>query len=70
MENKASRIGGAIFAAVAVLHLLRIVCPFEVVIAGYHVPEIVSPIAFFFLGLLAAWLLRGEDVQASPKIEG
>lgn len=58
MRNGADIIGAIIFAFVALAHLARFLCHFDVTLANYVVPDFVSPIAFVAFGLLAAWILR------------
>lgn len=58
MRNGADIIGAIIFGVIALAHLARYLCHFDVTLASYVVPDIVSPIAFVIFGLLSAWLLR------------
>jgi hypothetical protein len=62
MRNGADVIGAIIFALMAIIHLARFLCHFDVTLANYVVPDWVSPVSFVFFGLLAAWLLRPRTV--------
>jgi len=48
-----SRLAGAIFLAAAVVHALRFVFKWQVVVAGWQVPMWVSPVAFVIAVYLA-----------------
>lgn len=65
MRNGADFIGALIFAFIALVHLARFLCHFDVTIANLVVPEWVSPTAFVVFGLLSAWLLRRRVVPAT-----
>lgn len=62
MRNGADIIGALIFAFIALAHLARYLCHFDVTIGQFIVPEWVSPAAFVVFGLLSAWLLRRRTV--------
>lgn len=63
MRNGATVIGAFVFALIALVHLARYLCPFDVTIAHFLVPEWVSPVVFVVLGLLSAWMLRSRPVS-------
>lgn len=63
MRNAADYIAALIFALIALIHLARYLCHFDVTISQFIVPEWVSPVAFVAFGLLSAWLLRKRIVQ-------
>lgn len=65
MRNGADIIGAIIFAFIALVHLARYLCPFDVTLAHFLVPEWVSPVAFVLFGLLSAWLLRQRLASAA-----
>lgn len=65
MRNGADIISAIIFAVVALAHLARYLCHFDVVIGHYIVPFWVSPAVFVVLGLLSAWLLRRRVVSVA-----
>jgi hypothetical protein len=48
-----SRLGGAIFLAVAVVHALRFVFRWQVIVAGWQVPMWLSAVAFIIAIYLA-----------------
>jgi len=62
MRSRADIIAGILFGVIAIIHLARLLCPFDVVIANYHVPMWVSIIGFLVPGLLSAWLFRSREV--------
>lgn len=62
MHNKAVPIAGIIFAILSIIHLARLLCPFEVSIAGMILPVWASGVFFVLGGLLAAWLFRIKEV--------
>lgn len=56
-------VAGIIFSVMAVMHLLRLLYHWEVVIAGLIIPMWVSVLALIVGGILAIWLF----VAASRK---
>jgi len=62
MRNGADIIGAIIFAFIALAHLARYLCHFDVTLANFLVPDWVSPVAFVLFGLLSAWILRRRVV--------
>lgn len=62
MRNGADIIGAIIFALVALVHLARYLCHFDVTVSTYIMPDWVSPVSFVLFGLLSAWLLRRRSV--------
>lgn len=61
MKGSAEFIAGIFFGLMALIHLARLLCPFDVVIGSYHVALWVSPIIFMGAGLLSAWLFRSPS---------
>jgi hypothetical protein len=53
-----SRLAGAIFLTVAVVHALRLVFKWQVIVAGWQVPLWVSVVAFVIAAYLAYEGLR------------
>lgn len=53
-------IAGTLFGIGALVHLGRLLCPFDVSIASFHLPLWASAVTFVFAGLLSAWLFRGR----------
>lgn len=51
-------IAAFIFALVALVHLVRLLSPFPIILAGYIVPVWISGLAFILSGLMSIWLLR------------
>jgi hypothetical protein len=49
-------VAGIIFSIVALMHLLRIIYHWQVLIAGYIIPTSVSIIAFILTIVLALWM--------------
>ena len=49
-------IAGIIFSIVALMHLLRVIYHWQVMIAGYIIPMSVSTIAFIVITILALWM--------------
>jgi hypothetical protein len=62
MRNIAPAIAGLFFGAGALIHLARLLCPFDVDIAGQDIPYWASGIVFVVAGLLSAWLFRVRSV--------
>lgn len=67
MGNGAIYLGGIIFAAMALLHLARIFCPFDVIIAGISIPHEFSYFGFVILGLISIALFRARHVSNEPE---
>lgn len=63
MRNGADIIGALIFIFMALAHLARFLCHFDVILAGLVVPIWISPVGFVAFGLLSAWLLRRRVIQ-------
>ncbi|MCM8794357.1 MAG: hypothetical protein NC819_00910 [Candidatus Omnitrophica bacterium] len=53
-----NQVAGGIFLIVAVLHVLRLVCNWEAVIGGWHVPMWGSWLALALAGFLAYTAFR------------
>ena len=64
MGNGAIYLAGVLFGLVAFVHLARIFCPFEVIIAGYAIPYETSYPAFVLLGLLSIYMFRSRHTGA------
>jgi hypothetical protein len=54
----ANIIAGVFFALMALIHLARSMCPFDVTVDGFHFPYLASQAVFVVSGLLSAWLFR------------
>lgn len=57
-KNLGLRIAATIFGLQALVHLLRLLIGWDVIISGLHIPLWVSAIAIVVLGALSVWLLR------------
>lgn len=60
MGNGAIYLAGTLFGVIALIHLGRIFCPFEVVVGGIAIPYEMSYIVFIFCGLLSIALFRAR----------
>ena len=49
---------GVIFFLVSILHLVRVIFHWEVVIAGYSIPSVYSAIAAVVAFLLSLWMFK------------
>lgn len=58
MGNGAIYTAALIFAFMAIVHLGRIFCPFEVHIGSFSFPDWASYLGFVFFGLLSAFLFK------------
>lgn len=56
-KNVALRVAGAIFALVAIMHLLRIITSTTVIIATCSLPIWVNVMGLLVTGFLSGWLL-------------
>jgi hypothetical protein len=63
MKDTALKVAGMIFFVVAVIHLLRLILNWEVIIAGYVVPIWFSIVGFIGPLLLALWMFK--SIKAS-----
>jgi len=55
-KNIALNVAGVIFSIVALIHLLRLIFRFEVILEGKPVPLWANGIALIVAGALAAWM--------------
>ncbi len=62
MGNGAIYLSGTIFAIMALIHLARIFCPFEIIIAGVSIPHEFSYLGFIVPGLLSIALFRARHI--------
>lgn len=60
MGNGAICLAGLLFGVMALIHLGRIFCPFDVVIGGISIPHEFSYVLFIFCGLLSIALFRAR----------
>ncbi len=58
MKDTALKVAGIIFFLVAIVHLLRVILKFEVIIAGYVLPIWFSILGFIFPLLLSLWMFK------------
>jgi len=49
-------VAGMIFSIVALMHLLRVIYHWKIIIAGYTIPMSVSMIAVIISAILALWM--------------
>ena len=57
MQKTALYTSGAIFAAVAAAHLVRLIVSFEIVVSGIIVPLWMSYLGVIIAGVLAVWMV-------------
>lgn len=58
MAKKPLIVGGIVFLLVALVHLARIVCGFEVALNGKIIPLWVNGVGFVIAGGLSFWMLK------------
>ena len=58
-------VAAAIFALVAIIHIIRLFTHFKVVIGSHHVPDWVSYVAIV-VGFFLSWMLCREARGAPP----
>jgi len=58
MKDTALKVAGVIFLLVSIMHLLRVMLKFEVIIAGFTAPIWFSIFGFIFSLLLALWMFK------------
>lgn len=58
MRSYAIIIGSAVFAIIALLHLLRLFFPTRIEIGTVEIPQWVSLFIFLIAGTLSGWILR------------
>jgi hypothetical protein len=56
MKNSALIVAGIIFSLIALIHFLRLIYHWKIIIAGYIVPMSVSTIGLFITLILAIWM--------------
>jgi hypothetical protein len=59
-KNAALIAAGVIFVLIALLHLVRLITKFEVIVAGRKMPLWVSGIGLIVAGLLALWMFAAS----------
>ncbi len=64
MKDTALRVAGVIFLAVSIVHLLRVILKFEVIIAGYALPIWVSTLGFIFPLFLSLWMFKISKINS------
>jgi hypothetical protein len=60
-------VAGIVFSIVAILHLLRIIYHWEVIIAGQSIPMSVSIVGFVVTAILAIWMFRAASSSSSDQ---
>ncbi len=58
MKDAALKVAGVIFLLVSIMHLLRIILKFEVIIAGFVLPMWFSMFGFIIPLLLSLWMFQ------------
>jgi hypothetical protein len=58
MKGTALKVAGVIFLLVSVMHLLRVILKFEVIMAGFTLPIWFSIFGFIFSLLLSLWMFK------------
>lgn len=56
MCKAALLVAGCIFSVVSIVHLVRLLKPFPIVIGSFSVPESFSLVGFVVAGALALWM--------------
>ena len=56
MKRLALKVAGVIFSIFALMHLLRVLYHWQMMIAGYEIPESASVVALIVAGILAIWM--------------
>lgn len=67
MKNKALFLAGLIFAVISLVHFIRLVYPFEIIVGGWPVPLWVNVIAFLVAGLLSGLMFRAWKYEEPKK---
>lgn len=62
MGNGAIYLAGLIFALMALMHLARVFCPFQVMIGTFEIPHWFSYFGFILFGLLSVYLFRSRHI--------
>jgi hypothetical protein len=62
--NPFTKLASAVFAVIALVHLYRIVRPFEVTVAGSAIPQWVSVVGLVIAGVLSLMLWRESRTGA------
>jgi len=57
-NNLALKAAGAIFLLVSVMHLMRVILKFELIVAGYSVPVWFNLVGFVLSLLLSLWMFK------------
>jgi hypothetical protein len=55
-KTLALRVAGSIFGLIAIVHFLRLMIKFEVIVANYTVPMGFSMFGLIIAGLLSVWM--------------
>ncbi|HEX3423532.1 MAG TPA: hypothetical protein VHS33_09060 [Sphingomicrobium sp.] len=58
-------IAAAIFALLAIVHVIRLFTHFQVIIGSHHIPQVVSYVAIV-VGAFLSWMLCREARGAPP----
>jgi protein-S-isoprenylcysteine O-methyltransferase Ste14 len=66
--NGAIYLAGIIFGLMALLHLARIFCPFQVQIGDFIVPLWASYAGFIIFGLISVFLFRARHFVNKTKL--
>ena len=57
-NNLALKAEGTVFLLVSVMHLLRVLLKFELIVAGYSVPVWLNMVGFVLSLLLSLWMFK------------
>jgi len=63
-NNLALKAAGTIFLLVSVMHLLRVLLKFELIVAGYSVPAWFNLVGFVFSLLLSSWMFKSAKEKS------
>ena len=67
MGNGAINLAGTLFSLMALVHLARLFCPFQVMVGSFAIPVWWSYGLFVFFGMLSFFLFRNRHVVVVPK---
>jgi hypothetical protein len=58
--NGAIYLAGIIFGLIALLHLARVFCPFQIIVGSFNVPDWFSYFGFIIFGFISVYLFRSR----------
>ena len=63
-NNLALKAAGTVFLLVSVMHLLRVLLKFELIVAGYSVPVWLNLVGFVLSLLLSLWMFKSAKEKS------